>query len=113
MKTKKCGDYGQFNYRMPNVPETMMLLGRMGLNSKSLTDTDHLQENELVYTAKMITNLEPFISEINLDFDGEKVTTYEQVLTKFEMMEYLNEVSGEIFEAINGSSKKKASRKKQ
>ena len=35
-KIKECGELGTLEYRMPNIPEAMTLLGEVGLNSKKL-----------------------------------------------------------------------------
>jgi hypothetical protein len=113
MKTKKCGDFGTLEYRLPNIPETMILLGQMGLNSKKMNDAEAMQDNELLYTAKMIMNLGEFITKIDLEIDGEKITTFDALLNEFEMMVYINELAMEIFDCIGGSSKKKALRKMQ
>jgi hypothetical protein len=108
MIDKKCGEYGTLKYKLPNIPEAMMLLGKMGINSKSFSGKKAMDENELIYLAKLINELDPFISDINLNIDGKIVTTYDELLKHFCMMIYLSEIAGEIFKSLNFSDKKKS-----
>lgn len=112
MRTMKCGDLGTFDYRLPNIPETMILLGEMGFTSKKI-NSDNFEENELAYTAKMIMGIGKFVSNIDITIDGEKINTYKELLEHFVMMKYLTEVAQQIFSSINGGGKKKTSPKKQ
>ena len=108
MKEKKCGEMGTITYRLPNIPETMILLGNMGLNSKKLSKTKDLEDNELLYMAKLIQNISPFITKIDLEINGKKITKYSEVLNEFSMMTYLSEIGGEVFSALQMSEEKKS-----
>ena len=112
MKVKQCGDLGTIEYRMPNVPEAMRLLSSIGLNSKKLASGEAM-DDDLGFIAGLIESLGAFITKVNLDIDGEKITSYEDVLKEFSMMVYLTEISGEILEQLQLDSKKKAPRKKR
>lgn len=108
MKTKKCGELGTIEYRLPNIPEAMILLAEMGLTSKKLKDKKAMVENEFIYAAKLIKSLEQFVSKINLKINNKEITKYEDVLNEFSMMTHLNDIAAEVFNALNGDNKKKS-----
>lgn len=107
-KTMKCGELGTLEYRLPNIPEAMTLLGKMGLNSQMLSDSNWMQENELIFTAKLIEELGMFITKVNIKIDEKKISDYSEVLEHFAMIEYLSLVAGKVFESLNVNNKKKS-----
>lgn len=107
MIEKKCGEFGKLNFRTPNIPEAMVLLGKMGISSKKASKKD-FEENELLYLAKLIELLDPFISDIDLIINDKNVTSYSELLKHFEMMPYLSEIAAEIFSALSFNDKKKS-----
>lgn len=108
MKTKKCEELGTITYRLPNIPEAMTLLGEMGLTSKKMENGKEIEENELIYMARMITKIETFITKIDIKIGKKKITKYEDVLKEFSLMGYISEIAMEIFGALNGDAKKKS-----
>lgn len=104
---KECDELGSFEYRMPNIPEAMSLLGEIGINSSKLIDSKNLADNDLVYFAKIIEQLGRFVSNIKITIDGKKITKYEDLLEEFIMIKYLNEVAVDLIGKLNISNKKK------
>jgi len=100
--------YGTLKYRIPNIPEAMELLGDMGLNSRSLQNTDEFIENDLKYMARMIKSIGPFVDVTGLKIDEEEVTSFEDALNRFEFIQVFSEVAQELFESLNVGSKKKS-----
>jgi alanine dehydrogenase len=107
VKVKECGEYGRLEYKLPNIPEAMRLLGAIGLNSKKLQNKNEMAQNELLYISKIIENLGTFISKIDITIGEVKVTKYDDLLNHFCVIEYLSELAGEIFSAMSMDTGKK------
>lgn len=107
MKIKECGEYGKLEYKLPNIPEAMRLLGAMGLSSKKLQNKNEMAQNELLYISKIIENLGVFITKIDIKIGDIKVSKYEDLLDHFCLIEHLSELANEIFSAMNMDTGKK------
>lgn len=108
MLEKKCGKFGTIKYRMPNIPEAMILLSKIGINSKVLEDAQSLQDNELVFIAKLLENMEPFVTEVNIKIGEKNVSTYPELLNEFALMQYLSEIAADLFGSLQWNDKKKS-----
>lgn len=95
-------EYGKIEYKLPNIPQAMELLGELGINADGT-----YQIGQFALMAKMIRQLDKFISVVDCDFDGIKVTTFDGLIEQFESMAVLSEISGEILNKLNMSAKKK------
>ena len=105
MKIYEC-EFGKIEYRIPNIPEMIRMLGMMGLTSKDLNNSKLMDENELIYTAKLIENIEPFLEKIDLKVNDKSVTTFEGMICEFDFLSALTEIAFEIMGAM-GQAKKK------
>ena len=104
MQVLKCGELGSLNYRLPNIPEAMRLLKAIGIKA---SDIENGEFDELEMAAKLFENLGPFVSDINIMINEEKIETYEGLLNHFCMIKYLNVVVEKIMKAVSMDEKKK------
>ena len=107
MKIKECGKYGKLEYRLPNIPEAMRLLGEMGINSSNLENEMDMQKNELIYMSKLIEQLDQFVLKVEIKIDDKEITEYAELLNHFLMINYLSDIAADIFSALNVQEEKK------
>lgn len=100
---KECGFV---EFRLPNIPEMMILLGEIGIDSTKEI-AQEVNQN-LIYVGRLIVKMKPFVVKLELTTnEGVKVENYEESLNNFEFMEILSEVATEIFKAMEISQKKR------
>lgn len=100
---KECGFV---EFRLPNIPEMMILLGEIGVDGSKELSAESNQN--LIYIGRLIIRMKPFIGRVDLtNNDGLKVEKYEDCLNYFEFMEILSETATEIFKAMELSQKKR------
>lgn len=111
-KVKKC-EYGEIVYRKPKITELMRLLGKSGNN---INDEGQIvtPDNKLVWMSDNIDSLKDFIVRVDLDVNGEKIKTFDEMLYCFELTGVIGEIATEFNGYIDsGEAKKKSSKKQQ
>lgn len=104
---KEC-ELGFIEYKKPNPLEGLEFLGKMGVNSAILSDSDKLMENDLYYTAQAIKHMEPFLTKVSLKVGKKKIDSYEKVVNSVECMSLLMEVAGDLMAFMQIDEKKRA-----
>lgn len=103
VKVKKHED-AQISYRLPNIIESMRLIGSLGVNADG-----SLSKNEIEMMADLIECLEPYIQEIK---KGSKVLSWGEALEDISLVSPLAEIGTEILNSLNQSDKRRKQRKK-
>ena len=103
---KEC-EFGFIEYKKPNPLEGLEFLGKMGVNSALLSNSQELMDNDLFYTAQAIKHMEPFLTKISLKVDKKKIDTYDKVVNSIECMTILMEIAGELMRFMQVDEKKK------
>ena len=96
-------DSGDLEYRSPNIPEMLQLIGVSGLGN---------QEGHSIHyiLGKIIENIGNLVDFSNLrDSDGKAYGSYEDLCKDFSMMTPLTDIANKILDDfIQGSKKKKS-----
>ena len=106
MKSLEC-EYGKIEYKLPNIPEAFELLGLMGINSEMAKKSKELQENDILYTARLIKNIGFLVGKIDIKIGETKIKKYEDLLSHFEVAPQLIKIAEEIMLSIDLEGKKK------
>lgn len=106
-------EYGEIEYRLPNIPETMIILGESGLTSALASGDGAAQRNDFILMGKMVQNIGKFITRIDVTIKGKKVTEFEESLNYFEMMDPYVKIVEEIMGAISAYNSSKESKGKK
>jgi hypothetical protein len=104
---KYTSDYGTIEYRLPNAIEGIALIGDLGLTANDF-GLDAPVKNEFHMLAEAVKAAEKFITKIELEIEGEKITTYDAMCNKMEMMEALTQIGGELINCLGLNAKKKS-----
>lgn len=99
-------DYGPIEYRMPNIPEAIQLLGEMGLTADDLQNLG-ASGNEFKFMSKLITAIGKFVT-VSLDYNGDKIESYDDLLNYMEFMPVVNDLAAAIMKGFELDSKKKS-----
>lgn len=103
-------EYGTVEYRLPDISEAMILMGKMGV---SVDKVDSEDNEDLIFIGKLIKNMEPFIGKILVEKDGKQVNNYGECLKSFFMMSALSEIAQEIISCMEVADEKKPRSKKR
>jgi hypothetical protein len=99
---------GEIDYRLPNVPQAMRLLGRLGLSK----DGGFGDRSEYEVMADLVEQIRPLILAVRCKKGDEEITTYDQALEHIEFAKVLTEIGTEImtsFAEKSGDSDRKNS----
>ncbi len=99
--------YGVIEYRKPNIPEAIELMGLMGLNSEVMKNQEEMKQNELLYVSRIIKHMGMFVTKVDITIDKKKINKYGDLLDSFCMMEDLSTISGQVLEGLSASEEKK------
>jgi hypothetical protein len=105
--------FGSIEYRLPDVSEGMILMGRMGINFDDENENENDENQELIYVGKLIKHLGPFVNSIDVTINEEKIDSYKDCLKFFEMMEPLSFIAGKVMASMEVSKEKKPQSGKQ
>lgn len=101
---KECGEFGYLEYRLPNIPQAMNLLGDMGISARTVES----EQNELILLAKLLERMGPFITKISIKIEEKQVKKYNDLLDHFSLMPFLTEIATDILNSLQFDTKKKA-----
>jgi hypothetical protein len=102
---KEC-EYGKIEYRKPNIPEVIGLLGSMGLKSSDLSNgLDGM--NDLVFLSKMMQSMGSLIVSVDCKIGDEEIKDFKRALTKMELMAPISEIAGDLISSFNVGAEKK------
>ena len=100
-------DIGVIEFRLPTVPESLELWGRMGVNPNDLKDKKAPIHNSFMLLSKVIANMGFLIVSVNCKFGDKAVKDYEALCSEMLAMTDLCAVASRIIEAMNGGSEAK------
>ena len=101
-------EFGFIEYRLPDIAEMMILLGKLGVGATEVSEADKNQG--LILVGKFLKEMKQLVTKISLKTnDGKLIETFEEAMTKYEFMEILGAAANEVFLAIQESNKKKTS----
>ena len=115
MEKQIKGDYGVIEYRFPDVPEGLELLGELGVDKAEVEEIQKAKAenrppkvNLLKRSARAIRFLGPFCTKLELETnDGIKVTEYDKAIKHLEFCLPLTELAAHILGALDIAPKKK------
>ena len=109
MKYEKKSDLGSITVRVPNIPEVIELLGRMGFTSQNVADMGSV--SDLVLTGKIMTHMGFLVESVAYKIDGREITSYEALCREPRVIGDLFDVAGRVMMALLGglSDEKKTS----
>ena len=99
MPEQKCGDFGSFKYRVPNIADYLEMLGASGVTASNLENPDEL--NDLVLTARMLKSARMLVQEISVKVNKKKLETYDDLLAERQLMPFLLEFVGKVQSGFN------------
>jgi len=100
-------DYGVVKYRLPNVPETFELYGRMGVNPADFSDKKNIVNNGYYLTGKVISGMAFLIEEVKLNVDGREIKSHEDMIKEKKLLSVLCDIASRVIESLNGGSEEK------
>jgi hypothetical protein len=113
-------EHGTITYRLPNALDVPGLIGAMDVSSiLQLNEHDDpheyvknlgLQERvdlEMKQQASIMRRLDEYITDINVEFGGEKITTWEKLVAQPAMGIPLMQVVKAVYGALNGITEQK------
>lgn len=99
-KFRKKVKGGTILFRRPNVAEKMIILGSIGISNQALVAMSTKKEEELaddpemlVFMGKMLLKLQEYVVEVDVDFEGKKITDYIKLLDTEEYTDVLSEMA--------------------
>src|SRR5688572_2925494 len=98
---------GSIEYRLPNVIESMRMLGKIGVRSDGSTG----ERSEFEVLADLLEQLKPFVSKIEATKDGVEISTWEEALKHMEFIAPLSEIASDLmaqFKSGSGAERKKS-----
>lgn len=96
-------ELGFIEFRLPNVPEALLLMGKMGISS----NVAKIQEDDgqaFVLMSKLISNIGPMITKVSIKDGDALIDSYEKACESLACMNLLSLASGRILEGLNGGS---------
>jgi hypothetical protein len=107
MKQTHTDELGTISYRLPSVPESLMLWGLMGVKQKDLKDKDALIHNEFILLSKVIANMGFLIDSVAVKIDDREIKDYEALTKEMAAMTPLCTIAGRVMEALNGGAEER------
>lgn len=115
MKVRRKIKGGEIVFRRPNIAEKMILLGDVGVSNTDLVNLQNKSEEELqddpmtlMFMGKLLLKLDDFVSEVNVEHEGKKITKYNKLL---DIDAYIPELS-EIAQSLIGDGPSKEKKQK-
>ncbi len=96
---------GSIEYRMPNVVESIRLLGQLGM-TRTGTQMEAGQEYE--FLAKLIDHMKPLVLAIAVEKAGVMIDTWDDALEHMELLAPLAEIANEIMSHVSASPQSEA-----
>lgn len=101
-------DYGSINYRLPGVDDVFMTMHLMGVDPQKSSDSEYMNENQMLFMANLIKKLDYFIDSFDLTLEGKKLESYAEVKGHLEMVGPLVAVAEKVIGSLNlGDAEKK------
>lgn len=91
---------GSITYRLPNVPETLRLVGKLGISENGLPAGKSMYE----FMADFIEHVGPFIVSVNIKQGKKTIKTWEEALAFPEVIEPCTEIMNNVMTALRGGS---------
>lgn len=106
-KTKVCPQ-GKIVYRLPCSSEVFSLLAEMQIKQEMFKPGKDLDITySMMMMGKMLDSLDPFITEVEVEYDGEKRTDVEFVLSHPVFITPLTEIATDFISLLQGEGAKK------
>lgn len=96
---------GKIYYRLPNIAEGPRLMAMCGINSKTSSNLEWLEQNELNIIATIIENMGKYIEKIEIVKDNIAVESYNDLLNVHELREDIYEIANRVIESLSGKKK--------
>lgn len=106
MSVKKF-EYGEIEYRMPDIVEGIELSANVGFDVDKKSGQMVMPDNLLLVLARYIKHMKPFITKIDVKIKEKKVSTFDQALKHYELMKPLSDIAGEIMGKLDIKDEKK------
>ena len=104
---KHQGELGFIEYRLPTIPETLELWGRMGVEPADLIDEKSPIRNSFFLMSKVIAHMGFLLLRVEYKIGDKSISSYEALRTNYAAMSDLCAVAGRIVEVMNGGSEDK------
>lgn len=98
-------EFGKIEWEYPNVSEYFILLGKTGTPLSTLESST--ESDRLVLMGKLVGHLGPYLKKIDLNINGKKVETFDELLKSFEIAGDLLEISGKLLMVMAEAQQKK------
>lgn len=105
--TTKEFSLGSIEYRLPNVVESMRLLGKIGVKADGTTGA----RSELEVMADLLDEIKPFVTKIAATKAGKVISDWDAALQHMEFIAPLSEIANEIMAQFNTGTTGKARKK--
>jgi hypothetical protein len=100
--------HGVITYRLPTASEVFGILSEMKLDIGKLTSGSLDSDVALMMMSKALDMLDPFIVSVDVDFEGEKRTDVEFVLSHPAFLHPLTQIATEFMALMQGDAPKKS-----
>lgn len=98
---------GVIEFRLPSVPESLELWGRMGVSPEELSDKAASIQNPFMLMSKVIAHMGFLVSKVDCKYGDKHVKDYDALCSEMGAMADLCAVAGRVMEAMNGGSSAK------
>lgn len=103
MKKISVKGKGEIEYRLPNLPEGMVMLGEMGYSFEDLQNFgENAGANNMIFMGKLLDKLDMFVEKINVKTSEGKITDFDQLLTMEYIADFLMPMATDVIESIMG-----------
>ncbi len=101
MQTKtKSFSLGTITYQMPNILESMRLLGHIGFSKGTALESGQ----ELMFVSKLIEFMQPLVTVIDCKKGEEEIKEWAKSLDHMEFLPVYSEIAGEILQHLSQTS---------
>lgn len=100
--------YGVITYRLPTASEVFGILSEMKLDLGALKGSALDSDVALLMMSKALDMLDPFIVSVDVEFEGEKRTDVEFVLSHPAFIHPLTLIASEFMALMQGDAPKKS-----
>lgn len=100
-------EFGSVEYHLPNIPEAMELLSKIGLKPDEFSNKDLVEQKQFMIMSKLISNVGFLVDKIDLSHNNKKYEKYEDVLTNFAFLPIVTEIATKVMKCFEVSEEKK------
>jgi len=99
---------GSIKYKLPNVPDLLIMFGFMKIDHAKISDATYMEENQMFMIGNLINKMGYFIVGVDVTIGEKKIVEYEDLLEEMSLLSDLVLVASDLISSLNvGTETKK------